>query len=67
MLLIHPIYISVFIPDAFASFVFQVLQIRQRLRELKLPRFTVENAENVQGKEDDVTQGYSNVMLCNDY
>ncbi|KAL0191816.1 hypothetical protein M9458_014514, partial [Cirrhinus mrigala] len=30
----------------------QVLEIRQRLRQLRLPRFTVENAENVQGKDD---------------
>ncbi|XP_043088068.1 helicase with zinc finger domain 2-like [Puntigrus tetrazona] len=29
----------------------QVLEIRQRLRQLRLPRFTVENAENVQGKQ----------------
>uniref|UniRef100_A0A9J7XFQ1 Helicase with zinc finger 2a n=1 Tax=Cyprinus carpio carpio TaxID=630221 RepID=A0A9J7XFQ1_CYPCA len=29
----------------------QVLEIRQRLRQLGLPRFTVENAENVQGKQ----------------
>ncbi|XP_058635594.1 helicase with zinc finger domain 2-like [Onychostoma macrolepis] len=29
----------------------QVLEIRQRLRKLGLPRFTVENAENVQGKQ----------------
>ncbi|TRY98909.1 hypothetical protein DNTS_032004 [Danionella cerebrum] len=29
----------------------QVLQIRERLRQQKLPRFTVENAENVQGKQ----------------
>ncbi|KAG1930154.1 helicase with zinc finger domain 2 [Pimephales promelas] len=29
----------------------QVLAIRQRLRQLNLPRFTVENAENVQGKQ----------------
>lgn len=49
---IHLIPVSVFLPDAFASFVFQVLEIRQRLRQLRLPRFTVENAENVQGKDD---------------
>ncbi|XP_058635595.1 helicase with zinc finger domain 2-like [Onychostoma macrolepis] len=29
----------------------QVLEIRQRLHQLRLPRFTVENAENVQGKQ----------------
>ncbi|XP_048054667.1 helicase with zinc finger domain 2 isoform X2 [Megalobrama amblycephala] len=29
----------------------QVYEIRQRLRQLRLPRFTVENAENVQGKQ----------------
>ncbi|XP_016431351.1 helicase with zinc finger domain 2-like [Sinocyclocheilus rhinocerous] len=29
----------------------QVFEIRQRLRQLGLPRFTVENAENVQGKQ----------------
>ncbi|XP_073707802.1 3'-5' exoribonuclease HELZ2-like [Garra rufa] len=29
----------------------QVLEIRQRLGQLRLPRFTVENAENVQGKQ----------------
>ncbi len=45
-------FLSVFIQDAFASFVFQVLEIRQRLRQLRLPRLTVENAENVQGKDD---------------
>ncbi|XP_067314831.1 3'-5' exoribonuclease HELZ2 [Pseudorasbora parva] len=29
----------------------QVFEIRHRLRQLRLPRFTVENAENVQGKQ----------------
>ncbi|XP_073708722.1 LOW QUALITY PROTEIN: 3'-5' exoribonuclease HELZ2-like [Garra rufa] len=29
----------------------QVLEIRKRLGQLRLPRFTVENAENVQGKQ----------------
>ncbi|KAL1272250.1 hypothetical protein QQF64_028112 [Cirrhinus molitorella] len=29
----------------------QVLEIRQRLRQLRMPRFNVENAENVQGKQ----------------
>lgn len=52
MLLILKIHASVFISDAFASFVSQVYEIRQRLRQLRLTRFTVENAENVQGKDD---------------
>ncbi len=32
--------------------VFQVLEIRKRLRQLGLHHLTVENAENVQGKDD---------------
>ncbi len=52
ILLLYQIHLSVFMPDVFSSFVFQVLEIRQRLRQLRLPRFTVENAENVQGKDD---------------
>lgn len=64
MLLIHKICINVFIQDAFASFVFQVLEIRQRLRQLRLPRFTVENAENVQGKDDAFLKCNAMQSLC---
>jgi len=45
--------------------VFQVLAIRQRLRQLNLPRFTVENAENVQGRDNALLE-CANILVVMD-